>query len=81
MATKRQDNGMLWKESIDSVNDPMLIISKENKLIEANKPAREFFALNENFHNKKCHQVLRGLKNPCNSCPKELNIPISSLIE
>ncbi|MFW6370002.1 MAG: PAS domain S-box protein, partial [Bacteroidota bacterium] len=33
------------------------------------------------FHNKKCHQVLRGLKNPCSSCPKELNIPISSLME
>ncbi len=59
------------QENINSIfsnlKDAVFVISEDFEILFKNKTAHEIFS--ENLLGKKCYNVIKGLKNPCERCP------------
>ncbi|MEN8256344.1 MAG: response regulator [Thermodesulfobacteriota bacterium] len=59
-----------WEQSFNAINDIVTIQDPEMRIVRANKAACDFFEIPaEEIVGKFCHEVFRGISQPCQGCP------------
>lgn len=59
-----------WRQTLDSINDPLTLIDRDYRIQRANKAAaRAAKAHIKDLNGKRCHAVLFGRDTPCARCP------------
>jgi PAS domain S-box-containing protein len=62
------DAALAWQATFDAVDDIIVIINKENRILQANKAARKLSPENDILE-KKCCKVFHGTDSPPKNCP------------
>lgn len=72
--TKQKESEQKYKESkeqiekiLESLKDPIIIISNQHKILYANQNAKQIFG--KKIKNRSCFELLRNQKEVCEKCP------------
>lgn len=57
-----------WRATFDAILDPVLLVTENYKVIEANRSARERALKNGSAQQAPCYQMMFGRSHPCNFC-------------
>ncbi|MFN3199726.1 MAG: response regulator [Bradymonadia bacterium] len=59
-----------WRQTLDSINDPLTLIDRDYRIQRANKAAARWAGADiRALNGQKCHRVLFGHESPCSGCP------------
>lgn len=57
-----------WRTTFDAIADPLILVSEQYQIIDANKAARLRMAETETLHQSPCYKVLFKRESPCAFC-------------